>query len=92
MATDAQAPVPFWQFQNLQQEVQRVSSKVDANSQRLKDRELQGAADLVEFREMRNDILRLEGKVDRLVWAIVGLALTVAGTAIGIALTIGTGP
>jgi len=92
MATDAQAPVPYWQHQALEAEVRRVREKVDKNSARLMEREKQGAADMVEFREMRADILRLEGKVDRLVWAIVGLALTVAGTAIGIAITIGAGP
>lgn len=54
--------------------------------------ERSGAADVVEFREMRADILRVESKVDKMVWAIVGLALTIASTAVGIAVTVGAHP
>jgi hypothetical protein len=87
MATDAQAPVPHWQYANLVEEVRRVKKTAAVAADKVQALENQGAADLVEFREMRSDIDALTSKMDKLIWAVVGLALTIAGSAIGIAIT-----
>lgn len=46
--------------------------------------------DRVKADEERVDVI--EGKLDRLTLAIVTLAITIAGSAIAIALTVGSGP
>lgn len=38
--------------------------------------------------EVEKDVKELSGKVDRLMWAIVALALTISGSAITFALTV----
>ncbi len=38
--------------------------------------------------EVEKDVQNLAGKVDRLTWALVALALTIAGSAITFALTV----
>ena len=52
--------------------------------------EVSAIRDRVKAAEDRDDVI--DGKLDRLTLAIVTLAITIAGSAIAIALTVGSGP
>lgn len=68
-----------------------VDERTKKNSNRLEVLERSDAVQETQIVEIHNDIKALKTTLDRLVWAIVGLALTIAGTAVGLALTLGAG-
>lgn len=90
MAAQDDAALPF-RVTLVEREISRVRDRAVKNTERLEALELARAGEIVEVREMREDIGTLKRTLDKLIWAIVGLALTVAASAIGIALTIAGG-
>lgn len=68
---------------------------VDTRSKRTSERmgavELATARTAQEVEEARKDVTELRKTLDRLVWAVVMLALTIAGSAIGLAISLAAG-
>lgn len=93
MAADATHPdggLDF-RFKWMERRLDETTERAVHNSQLIRDLEKGQAVDQQILHEVRDDVLQLKRTLDRLVWAIVGLALTVAGSAIGIAITAGAG-
>lgn len=42
--------------------------------------------------ELKNETRALNGKLDKVVWTLVGLAVTIAGSAVTVAMTVGGHP
>ncbi|HEY6020803.1 MAG TPA: hypothetical protein VIY48_13175 [Candidatus Paceibacterota bacterium] len=75
----------------IERKAERLEEKIVANTVRIETIEKDAAVDRQIQSEIRDDVLQLKRTLDRLVWAIVGLAFTIAGTAVGIAITAGVG-
>lgn len=88
-AADAAGPTPLYQHLALVDKVDRIHDRSVGNTGRIEVIERTDAATHVEVQEMRADITSLKNTLDKLIWAIVGLALTVAGSTIAIAVTLG---
>ena len=92
MAADAQsAPTPIWRHDELRSRVERMGLRVDKNVDRLAELEKKEAANEVSFHELRADVHDLRSTLNKLIWSIVGLALTIAGSAVGLVIAAGIG-
>jgi hypothetical protein len=69
-------------------EVENLKKTVQENRDRIVVVEKESSKNTAEVVEARSDVSDLKATLNRLTWAIVGLALTIAGGAIGLALQI----
>jgi chromosome segregation ATPase len=69
-------------------EVDNLKKTVQENRDRIVVVEKESSKNTAEVVEARADVSDLKATLNRLTWAIVGLALTIAGGAIGLAIQI----
>lgn len=75
----AEAFDPGTRIALLEREAREQKSRVDRNSARLNAIEVAAATEVQITKSAQEDIAEIKKIVDRLVWAIVGLAFTIAG-------------
>lgn len=91
MAADAAAPGFELRLGKAEWQIESIGRKVDRNSERVGQLERQQATATQIHIDLKSDVESLQRTLDRLVWAVVGLALTIAGSAIGIAIMTAAG-
>lgn len=83
---DPPAPDTLGRITRLEWVLDSVEKRSSKNSERLDVVEKQDATTAQQILEVRDDVKTLKTSLDRLTWAIVGMALTIATGAIGLAL------
>lgn len=83
MSTDALDPQHFpFRLKWVEDRAQRLEEQQTKNTVRIEDFEKGQAVDRQIISDLREDVRQLKRTLDRLVWAIVALAFTIAGTVI----------
>jgi chromosome segregation ATPase len=80
-----------WRQDNVDDRIKTNATRIDS----LTDRQDQMTTNVATLGntviDIKDDVTTLKHTLDKLVWAIVGLALTIAGSAVGLALLIAAG-